>query len=444
MTAGTFGVRSRIALAMALVAAAAVGLATLLVSRGAEDRLRDAARARLASSAFHTAEIAAESYRTEIGWTPEAVSELTHVARVNGFRLALLDASGSRLAGSAAIDRSTPGVERAPVESGGRTRGAVLVAPGGELLDADDRELQSDLDELHLIAAVLALAAALAAAVLVAAPLARPLRRLTDTARRIEDGRLDARAPTTGGGAEIEELAHAINRLAESLEQEEATRRATVADVAHELRTPVTGIVSRVEAAQDGVLADPDANLAALHEETLRLSRLIDDLGQLAEAQRPGLTLGREQLDLASIATMRADEFEARFEANGVALVRDLSVTPVEGDRDRLEQVVDNLLSNALRYTDSGGRVVLRTTPQEGSSVIEVEDNGIGIPAEDLPHLFERFWRGEKSRSRATGGAGVGLAIVDELVRAHDGHVEVDSTPGAGSRFRIYLPRRDE
>ena len=428
---------------MALVAAGAVGLATVLVDRGADGRLREAARNRLASTAFHSAQLATDSYGRRGRWTRADVERLAHVARIDGYRLAVLGGNDRRLAGSAQLAPKTPDAAQAPVESGGRRVGTVVVAPGGSLLDADDRELRSELDQLHLIAAVLAMVAALVASVLVAAPLARPLRRVTRTARRIERGHLDTRAPARGGGTEIEELAGAVNRLAESLEQEEALRRATVADVAHELRTPVTGIVTRVEAAQDGLLADREGNLAALHAEALRLAQLIDDLGRLAEAQRPGLTLDRERLDLAALADARAAAYADRFQASEVALERELGSAPVRGDRQRLEQIVDNLLSNALKYTDDSGHVLVRTSRVDGNSLLEVEDDGIGIAPDDLPHLFERFWRGDKSRSRATGGAGVGLAIVDELVRAHGGRVEVESTPGHGSCFRVILPGHD-
>ncbi|MFP5362420.1 MAG: sensor histidine kinase [Thermoleophilia bacterium] len=211
------------------------------------------------------------------------------------------------------------------------------------------------------------------------------------------------------------------------------------ADVAHELRTPLGGIVARVEAAQDGVL-ETDRALAAIHDEALRLTRLAEDLARLADAQRPGLLLDKQHVDLAQIARRQASRYAGEFAAKEIAVALDLDAADVMGDGARLEQVVDNLLSNALRYTDRGGRVALRVRTGAEEVELEVSDTGIGIRVEDLPHVFERFWRGEKSRSRATGGAGIGLAIVRELVRAHDGRVDLDSTRGAGSSFRVWLP----
>ena len=217
----------------------------------------------------------------------------------------------------------------------------------------------------------------------------------------------------------------------------------SVADLAHELRTPVSALLSRIEAAQDGVLADDAANLAAMHAETLRLARLLDDLARLAEAERPGMLVEKRVVDLAEVGGREADSWSALFATKDVEFSTELEPVAVQGDPDRLGQVVSNLLSNALRYTQTGHRVVLRVRPEQGRAVLEVSDTGAGIAPEDLKHVFKRFWRGEKSRSRTTGGAGIGLAIVHELVRAHDGRIDVESRPGAGSTFRVSLPALD-
>jgi signal transduction histidine kinase len=303
-----------------------------------------------------------------------------------------------------------------------------------------DRELQGRLDRLHLLSGALALSLCLLAAAILAASLARPLRRLTAHARRIELGRLQERAPIGEGGAEIRQLAEALNRLAGTLQREDRLRRETVADVAHELRTPVTGVLARIEAAQDGVLPDERRNLDAMHAEARRLARLIADLGRLAEAERPGLALARQRLDLAELARRRSREFDERFTRAGINFELRLEPVAVNGEASRLDQVIDNLLSNAERYTNPGGTVCLSVARHGSEAELEVADTGIGIEPRALEHVFERFWRADRSRSRATGGAGIGLAIVRELVRAHDGRVEVESTPGQGSRFRVALP----
>jgi two-component system sensor histidine kinase BaeS len=177
-----------------------------------------------------------------------------------------------------------------------------------------------------------------------------------------------------------------------------------------------------------------------MHAEALRLARLLDDLARLAEAQRPGLLLDKRPVDLAEVGRQQAREFAPHFAEKGIIFGEELEPVLVAGDHDRLSQVAANLLSNALRYTEPGGRVRLRVGRESASAVLEVEDSGVGIASDDLKHIFKRFWRGEKSRSRATGGAGIGLAIVRELVLAHDGRVDVESSPGKGSLFRVLLP----
>jgi two-component system sensor histidine kinase BaeS len=252
-------------------------------------------------------------------------------------------------------------------------------------------------------------------------------------------GQLATRVRETGD-EEVRAVAHALNALASTLQHEEEMRKANVADLAHELRTPLMGVLARIEAAQDGVLADNAANLAAMHDEALRLGRLLDDLAALADAERPGMLLTLERVDLADVAAAQIRASAGDFAEKGIALTSDLQRALVAGDRGRLEQVAANLLSNALRYTDAGGTVHVVVKQDDSAAILEVSDTGIGIAAEDLPKVFARFWRGEKSRSRATGGAGIGLSIVQELVRAHGGQVEVESVAGKGSTCRSRIP----
>lgn len=422
------GLRTRLAAALAGVAVASVALATVLANMGLESRLDESAQSRLQESARHLADIAVEVYDREGGWTPAARDELIHLAAIDGLRV--------RIGGNAAGPLTTS----VPVVVDGRTVGRLGVAP----LDLVafrrlDRDLHDRLNRLHLIAAALAGGLGILAAVLLVIPLARPLRRLTDGARRMEQGQLGTRVDPAGG-AEMAQLAQALNRLAATLQREEELRREATADLAHELRTPLTGIVSRIEAAQDGVLPDSGANLDAMHEEALRLRQLTDDLGRLAEAQQPALLTARAPVDLARLAAARAGAREAAFAEKEIALQTRLEPAVVAGDEGRLAQVVDNLLSNALHYTDSGGVVTLRTFSDAAHAILQVIDTGIGLSPEELPHVFDRFWRSDKSRARTRGGAGIGLAIVHELVRAHDGHIDVASRPGVGSTFSVRLP----
>jgi signal transduction histidine kinase len=427
------GLRARLAFALVAVAALAIGIATILGDLGLEPRLEDSAHARLARAAEHFAEVSAVVY-AEAGSWERARPTLRHLAALDDLQAQVA------VDGRIVVVTDPLGEVRAqaPIRLGRRVLGTATISPAsGTLLTPEERDLRRSLDRLHLVSGGAAIAAALVIAFLLAQTLTQPLRRLLQTAERMERGEVDVRV-APGGVAELDALGRALNRLAETLEHEEEIRKANAADLGHELRTPVNSLLSRIEAAQDGVLTGP-GNLEAMHAETLRLTRLLDDLARLADAERPGLLLDKRDVDLAAVAARVRDSFAPRFGDSGVALVLDGEPVVVLGDEARLEQIATNLVANAWRYTEAG-EVRVRVAREGDNAVLEVADTGVGIAPEDLRHIFTRFWRGDRSRSRTTGGAGIGLAIVRELVRAHDGRIDVDSTPGAGTTFRVILP----
>ena len=428
-----FGLRARLAVAMVAVATLAIGIATIFGDIGLKPRLENSANARLARAADHFAEVSAVVYADSGSWQ-RAKPTLSHLAALDDLHAQV--AVGGRVV---VVTHPLNDVRaQAPVTLGQRRLGMVTISPAsGELFTPEERDLRRSLNRLHLISGAVAIVAALVIAFLLAQTLTRRLRHLWQTAERMERGEVDVRV-AAGGPAELDALGRSLNRLAETLEHEEEIRKANAADLAHELRTPVNALLSRIEAAQDGVLTGPD-NLGAMHAEALRLTRLLDDLARLADAERPGLLLDKRPVDLAAVAERVAASFAPRFDDSGVALAVEAAPVEVLGDEDRLEQIVTNLVANAWRYTDSG-EVSLRVAKEGDDAVLEVSDTGAGIAPGDLRHIFTRFWRGDRSRSRATGGAGIGLAIVRELVRAHEGRVDVDSTLGEGSTFRVVLP----
>lgn len=435
--------RWRLALALATVAVASVALATVLSSAGLHGSLDEFAQNRLNGAAVHAGQLAADLYKQGDGISPADRVELQHLAHMNGYRLWL--SVGTTPTPAPAPHDAGDHVSRsasAPVTSNGQVVGYVTVAPlTGNVLTGEDQALLDSLDRRHLVAGGLALLLGLVIAVVLATTLSRPLRRLTRAARKMQAGDLATRVRPEGA-RELQELGAALNLLAQTLENEERARRSAAADVAHELRTPLAAIVSRIEAARDGVLADDAANLSALHTEALRLTRLVEDLERLADAERPGLTLEKERVDLGEVARERAEGYRQFMEAKDLSLSVQVTPAPISADRGRIVQVVDNLLSNALRYTDEHGSVMVSVRCEQGDAVLTVADTGIGIGAEDLPHVFDRFWRGEPSRARNTGGAGIGLAIVRELVRANDGRISVASTLGEGTTFTVRFALR--
>lgn len=428
-----FGLRARLAAALVTVAALAVGFATFFSYRGLHPRLEASAQARLERSAAHVAEVTAALYR-ERGSFASARPELRHLAALDELRAEVRTPRGT-----VPLTGPLTGVRAdAAIVFSGRRVGTVVVSPAsGARYTPEEAHLRRSLERLHLLAGAAAILAALGIAFLLAQTLTRPLRRLRQTAERMERGELEARVDAVGA-PELAAVGRALNRLSETLQHEEEIRKANIADLAHELRTPVNALLLRLEAVQDGVLGGPD-NLESMHAEAVRLTRLLDDLARLADSERPGLLLDKRPIDLASVARRVGESFAPLFDGTRVELRVDAQPVVVLGDAGRLEQIAANLVANAWRYTEAG-EVRLRVAGEGRDAVLEVVDTGIGIAPGDLRHIFTRFWRGDRSRSRATGGAGIGLAIVRELVRAHDGRIDVDSAPGEGSRFRVVLP----
>lgn len=288
-----------------------------------------------------------------------------------------------------------------------------------------------------------------AAAVLVAAlmglwlagRIAGPLARLRDAVRRLDLRELSYRVPETGP-AEVGEVAAAFNRVVERLQREDVERRQLLADVAHELRHPLAVMRARLEMLQDGVVPLTPEQVVSLNDEVLRMNRLIADLRDLSLAEVGALALARRPVAMAAVVEPLLADLAPVAAGKGVALTADLdpALPPVDADADRLRQILLNLLDNALRYTPGGGRVDLVVRPAPGGVTVTVADTGPGIDAADLPHVFDRFYRGEKSRSREGGGTGLGLTIARSLVQLHGGEIRADSAPGDGTRFTLTLP----
>lgn len=283
-------------------------------------------------------------------------------------------------------------------------------------------------------------ALAVAGSVLLSRRVLRPIRALTTASRRLGAGDLRERVPVAGRD-ELAGLANSFNRMGDSLQQGEERQRRLVADVAHELRTPLANVRGYLEALRDGVVT-PDRNLfSSLYEEAVLQQRVVDDLQELALAEAGSLVYHRRLVDLGELLESSRASQQAAADSAGVELL--VTADPqvvVYGDEDRLRQALGNLISNALRTTPAGGRVDLAATRTGSGAVVSVTDTGAGIAPEHLPHVFDRFWRADAARGRGTGGSGLGLAIVRQIVTDHDGTVEVASEVGSYTTFTIRLP----
>ncbi|HET89248.1 MAG TPA: HAMP domain-containing protein [Chloroflexi bacterium] len=329
----------------------------------------------------------------------------------------------------------------APILVAGQPVGRLIVASSLGGLTANQTSFLRQVNWLMVLAALVAGLAVLIVGSFQARRIVAPVRELAQAARRVADGDLSQRVRVTSED-ELGEMGEAFNRMAAELERQHELRHRAMTDIAHELRTPLSVLQIDIESIEDG-LTDPTPEvIAGLREEVVLLKRLVEDLRMLSLAEAGELQLELEPVDVAALVRSAVERGRAAAREKGVTLSADVSgpLPPVLGDGHRLIQVLLNLLSNALRHTPPGGQVtvILRSAGQ-GVHVV-VRDTGEGIPADALPHLFERFYRTDQARSRDAGGSGLGLTIARSLVEAHGGRIWAESEPGAGSTFTIALP----
>ncbi len=287
----------------------------------------------------------------------------------------------------------------------------------------------------------MALALAAGAGIWTARAITRRLGRLYDAVEQIDLRDLSLRVPVEGSD-EVAALAKAFNRMVDRLEAEERVRRQLFADVSHELRHPLAVMKGRLEMVQDGVVPLNGELVLHLQDTVIALTRLVGDLRDLSLAEVGRLSLTLAPLDLGQLVADLWENMEPAATDSGIELTAQVApgLPMVTADADRMRQVLVNLLSNALHYTPPGGRVQVRVWSDQANVMVAVSDTGQGIAPEDLPHIFDRFYRADKARTRSSGGSGLGLAIVRSLVNLHGGHVQAESRRGQGSRFVVTLP----
>jgi two-component system sensor histidine kinase BaeS len=425
--------------ALSSVAVMAVG-AVLAADRG----LAAAEQATRQHTAEQVAAAVAAAYAEAGGWSAAAWDEAGTLAEGGGARLLVRDAAGGVVRSPGGGSGRGPGgpggagphMVSAPVVVAGTQVGVVQLAFPAAVSASGRAVAWGWLSG----AACVALAVALAASWFVNRRIARPLGRLAGAARAMARGDRTTRSAVSGPG-ELGELGRAFDSMVAAVARAEQARRALTSDVAHELRTPLTTLRAGLEELRDG-LADPDpARLTALHDQTLRLGRVVDDLAQLAAAESAALSLRLAEVDLAQLARAALAAHAPRLDAAGLAVHTELTDgVLVRVDADRLHQALGNLLDNAERYTRPGDSVTVRVSAVGATAVVQVADTGPGIPADQLPRVFDRLWRGPDQCDVA--GSGIGLAVVRELATAHGGTVEAASGPEGGTTFTIRLPLR--
>ncbi len=430
----------RLLLAFTLVAALAVTLVTVAALVGSQRGLARQSQEEQRQRVTALAQLAGEAYERAGGWAGADLGEVRSAVMGTGASAVLLDASGTELIRFGGRGRMM-GAERlptttvsAPVEVGGvrvGTLGATLPVAG-----TTGRDLAWS---WVLGAAVVAVALAAAVGVAAARRLTRPLTSLITATRAYGAGERAAR-PAERGPGELGELADAFGEAADAVTSAELARRRMATDVAHELRTPLAALQAGLEELRDGLIEADPTSLGRLHDQSLRLGRVVEDLAEVAAAEAATHHLDLHLLDLGSAVRQAAGERAAQLRAAELTLtVEAPDGVWVRGDADRVHQVVGNLLANCAHHCRPGDAVHVAVGRAGGDAVLTVADTGPGIAAEDLPHVLTRFWRSDRARA-TTQGSGLGLAIAAELTRAHGGRLTVASPGGRGTTVTVHLP----
>ena len=441
----------RLTMAFLVVALAAVGVFAALTMMSARHEATGLSTRQRRNDLAATAAAAGAAYQRAGGWADADLFPSAALAARSQATLAVVDASGNVVAaptdqlasmmaamhGLAAVDTPRGEPVSAAVAVDGQNVGAVMLRFPTETMEAE-RHVRDALARTALTGTIVASAVAVIVALYVSIRVTRPVTALTTAAGEFAAGHRQIRVRTDGPG-ELATLADAFNNMADHLDREDQLRRNLVADVAHELRTPLTVLQGTTEALLDGIDEPSPEVLGSLNDEVTRLRRLVSDLEALAAAEAAGLRLETEPVDLADIAIASADLLRPLADDRHLTVTVHTSPAMVAGDRTRLQQIVVNLIANAIKFTPAAGSVTVHTEVRDGMAILHVSDTGPGIDEIDLPHVFERFWRG--SNAGETSGSGIGLAIASELATAHHGELTAGWAPAGGTCFTLSIPQ---
>jgi len=442
----------RLTAAFAGIGISAAALTAILVNFAFDARFtsyleeRQEARERLVVATL------ADSYREAGEWDSDDLAALAPAALMDGGTVRLEDSSGRTVWEAteeslgihmAEMHREMMGSgslgpeEFLPVRVNGEIVGTAFVRLPEAGLIPQDADFRSEVNRLLIFGGIAAGLIAVMLGIFLGKRATSPAQELTRAAKDLAAGDR-ARRVDLATEDEFGEMGRAFNAMADALDEEDRLRRSFAADVAHELRTPLAILQSQIEGMQDGVVKSNGSALASLHEEVLRLSRSVADLETLASADAAGFSLALQEVRFDELVIDSTQQFGGPFDVAEVELETEVEATAVVvGDPVRLQQVVSNLLSNALKFTPAGGRVHVHLGSDDAWALLRVSDTGSGIPADELERVFERFFRG---RRVLAGGSGIGLSVVNELVRAHRGEISVSSEVGEGTTFTVRLP----
>lgn len=458
------GLRSKLSLSYAVLALLLVALISVCVNFLFQSQFKNYVMQQQKQRNQDIVSLIQKQYGSDGGWNESAVENIGVGALEQGMIVKVLDVSGNMVWDATVhnngmcaqmLNRMAQNMQSYyPAFKGGYEQaeyrlfvgvkevGRVQVGYYGPYYYTEnDISFLNSINTMLLILGLISLAAALLLGGLMAKRISGPVSKAVRAAEEISRGNFGQRIAEKSGTREMARLTDTVNQLADSLEQQQGLRKQMSADVAHELRTPLTNLQSAIEAMIDGVWEPSAERLESCHEEILRITRLVGDLEKLEQAEAEALSLNRTEFDVSALTERILGSFEPELRKKDIKPVFSGGTQRIFADRDKVSQILVNLISNAFKYTPAGGRVEAAVTGDEATVKIAVSDTGVGIPAEDLPYVFERFYRADKSRNRLTGGSGLGLAIASAIVKAHRGSISVRSEPGRGSTFVVLLPR---
>jgi signal transduction histidine kinase len=436
----------RLSLTFAIIVLVTVGTIYVFVSQRISAEMQNY---RTMSAQYRSAQIRGTLYLYYLdkhSWDG-VQSTVTDTARFSGTHIILVAVNGTAVGDSKGdflgLNYTNP--QETPIELalGNQVLGRLYVIPDPEAEEniAPFLRISASINRSLLVGGSLAIAIALALTLILSRRVTSPIGILAKAARRLGCGDLSQRVQFQGKG-EVAELAQAFNTMAGDLEHIEQLRRNMVADVAHELRTPLSNIQGYLEAIRDRVMKPNAATIRSLNEEAALLSQLVNELQELSLAEAGELKLAYRSEDTTRLVRQAVSPWQPKMAAKEISLSLDLpdGLPPVRIDWQRVNQVLHNLLENAVAHTFKGGSINVAATELDGWVEISVADTGEGIPAADLPNIFERFYRVDKSRARVTGGSGLGLTIAKRLIEAHGGRITVESKLGGGTCFSFTIP----
>jgi two-component system sensor histidine kinase BaeS len=390
--------------------------------------------------------ILAEEYQSGQGWNDRTLLKLDAASRVLGLRISLYDQEQRllRTFGKTVTYVANSKENMIPIMEKG-------IAVGYLSIQYDNSNAMS-LEEHFQIAHTNAMQWTMLAllflvcivSILIAKRLAKPIVDMSAAALAVTKGDLSVRVALPQGKDELSGLVQTFNDLVQNLQRQEELRKRLTSDIAHELRTPLNTLLAQTEGMLDGIWEATPEHLEATRSEVLRLIRIVSDLDQVIQAEAGAMTISHDMINLRKVAQSIVDSMTASFQKKGIQITGRLITDGwIQGDKQRLSQVFSNLITNSLKHTLPGGEVIV-TVEKKGRIIeVKVSDNGIGISPEDLPFVFERFYRGDRSRNREKGGTGLGLTIVKGIVEAHQGNISIQSELGKGTTVTLRFPEAE-